>query len=114
MEAVRKGCRLAWFPATPQREAAMKLTARLHRGDEAREQQVELLPKEAQNGSRKFRIGNQTLEAQIEEITPGVYSFILKGKTYEAFVSKRPGEGLGTETPYVVAVGQRRYLIELS
>jgi biotin carboxyl carrier protein len=91
----------------------MKLTARLQRGEKTLEHEVELVPHESQNGIRRFRIGNQVAEAEVEEITPGVYSIILNGKTFEAFVSKRPGDGAGIASPYWVVVGPRRYLVEL-
>ncbi len=91
----------------------MKLSAILQRGAKTLEHEVELVPHESPNGIRKFQIGGKSVEALIEEITPGVYSIILEGKTYEAFVSKRPGDSLGPGGPYVVAVGLRRYVVEL-
>ena len=65
------------------------------------------------NGVRRFRVGSQTIEVHSEEITPGVYSLLLNGKSYEAFVSKRPGDPPGLASPYVIVVGLRRYLVEL-
>jgi acetyl/propionyl-CoA carboxylase alpha subunit len=65
------------------------------------------------NGARSFRVGSQSQEANCEEITPGVYSLLLNGKTYEAFVSKRPGDAPGLAGPYVIVVGLRRYVVEL-
>jgi biotin carboxyl carrier protein len=91
----------------------MKFKARLQRGSKTLEHEVELIAHETGNGLRSFRIGNQTAEAHSEEITPGVYSLLLNGKTYEAFVSKRPGDAPGLNGPYVIVVGLRRYIVEL-
>ena len=77
------------------------------------EHEVELLAHETANGVRRFRIGSETTEAHYEEITPGVYSLLMNGRSYEASVSKRPGDAPGLASPYVVVVGLRRYLVEL-
>jgi biotin carboxyl carrier protein len=91
----------------------MKFQARLHRGSKTLEHEVELLAHETADGARRFRIGGQTAEACCEEITPGVYSLLLNGRPYEAYVSKRPGDAPGAAGPFVVVVGLRRYLVEL-
>jgi biotin carboxyl carrier protein len=92
----------------------MKFSARLQRGSTSIEQEVELIAHEIANGVRSFRIGSHTTEANCEEITPGVYSLLLNGRTYEAHVSKRPGDAPGVATPYVITVDQRQYLVELN
>jgi hypothetical protein len=91
----------------------MKLNARLHRGTKTLEYEVELLPHENATGVRSFRVGSQTTEAHCEEITPGVYSLLLNGRSYEAYISKRPGDAPGLAGPSVIVVGLRRYLVEL-
>jgi len=91
----------------------MKFQARLQRGSKTLEQKVELLAHETTNGLRRFRIGGQTAEAHCEEITPGVYSLLMNGRPYEAYISKHPGDALGLAGPCVVVVGLRRYLVEL-
>jgi biotin carboxyl carrier protein len=91
----------------------MKFNARLQRGSKTLEHEVELVSHETLNGVRNFRVGSQAMEAHSEEITPGVYSLLLNGKTYEAFVSKRPGDAPGLAGPYVIVVGLRRYVVEL-
>jgi len=91
----------------------VKFHARLHRGSKTVEQEVELLAHEKANGLRRFRIGGQTAEAHCEEIAPGVYSLLINGRSYEASISKRPGDAPGLAGPYVVVVGLRRYLVEL-
>jgi biotin carboxyl carrier protein len=91
----------------------MKFQARLQRGSDTIEHEVELAPSESANGVRGFSVGSQTAEAHCEEITPGVYSLLINGRAYEAHVSKRPGDPAGLGSPYVVVVGLRRYLVEL-
>jgi biotin carboxyl carrier protein len=91
----------------------MKFNARLQRGSKTLEHKVELVAHETGSGARSFRIGSLSAEAHCEEITPGVYSLLLNGKTYEAFVSKRPGDAPGLASPYLIVVGLRRYLVEL-
>jgi biotin carboxyl carrier protein len=48
-----------------------------------------------------------------EEISPGVYSILIDGRSHEAQVSKRAGDAEGYSSPYVVTVGLRRYLVEI-
>jgi len=91
----------------------MKFTARLHRGSKTLEHQVDLLPPKAANGVRYFRVNSQAVEAQCEEIIPGVYSLLLDGRPYEVHILRRPGDAPGLASPYVVSVGLRRYVVEL-
>jgi len=91
----------------------MKFNARLQRGSKTLEHEVELVAHETANGVRSFRIGSSSAEAHCEEITPGAYSILLNGKTYEALVSTRPGATPDAAGPYVIAVGLRRYVVEL-
>jgi len=91
----------------------MILQARLHRGVKTLNWEVELPVDQNAFGTRRFRIGSQSAEAQCEEITPGVYSLLIDGRPFEAYISKRPGDATGLATPYVVVVGLRRYLVEL-
>lgn len=91
----------------------MRFNARIHRGSTAFEHPVELVARDTVNGVRMFRVGDRAIEAHCEEITPGVYSFLIDGRTYEAAVSKQPGDAPGLSSPFVVMVGLRRYLVEL-
>ena len=90
----------------------MKFQARLQRGSKMLEHDIELEASDTMNGVRRFRIDSRTAEAHCEKITPGVYSLLLNGKSYEAFVSKRPGDAPGLAGPYVIVVGRRQYLVE--
>ena len=73
----------------------MELTARLQLGSKTLEHKVELTPSESANGVRTVQIDGQPVDANCEEIAPGVYSILLKGKTYEACVSKHEGDPRG-------------------
>ncbi len=86
----------------------MKFHARLHRGSEVLEHEVELMEGGTAGGVRRFRIGSQTGEAHCEEITPGVYSLLINGHSYEAYVSKGPD---AVADAYFVVVGMRRYVV---
>ncbi len=46
------------------------------------------------------------------EITPGVYSILIGGRSYEARVTTRPGAS-PREVAYVVALGSREYEVEV-
>ncbi len=91
----------------------MKISVRLHRGSQILKHVTELAPKEDPSGPRRFALDGQTVEPQFEEIAPGVYSLLIDGHSYEAQVSRRPGDPPGPASPYVVVVGLRRYLVEL-
>jgi biotin carboxyl carrier protein len=91
----------------------MKYHARIQRGSTALERQVELVAHESVDGIRQFRVDGRNVQAQCEQITPGVYSLLIDGRTYEAVVSKRPGDPPGLASPFVAVVGLRRYLVEL-
>jgi biotin carboxyl carrier protein len=91
----------------------MKFNGRLHRGSKTSEHEVELVAQDGTSGSRRFRVDTQSEEAYCEEITPGVYSLLLNGRSYEAFVSRQDGEAPGPAGSFVIIVGLRRFVVEL-
>ena len=91
----------------------MRLTARLHCGPKVQEHTLELLACDAIGGLRTFSVDGQPLQAHCEEITPGVYSLLVAGRSYEVNISQRPGDRPGLASPLVAEVGLRRYLVEL-
>ncbi len=92
----------------------MELTARLQHGAKTLEHKVELTPNESANGLRILRIDGQPVETDCEEIAAGVYSILLNGKTYEAWVSKHAGDVGGAANTSTVIIAQSRYTVELS
>ena len=91
----------------------MKRHVLIHCGSQTSEHEVELLPPGTADGARQFQVDGETIEAQCEEITPGVYSILINGRTYEANVSQRSGGAPGLSTPTVVVVGARSYRVEV-
>jgi biotin carboxyl carrier protein len=91
----------------------MRLTARLHCGPKVQEHTLELLASDAIDGLRTFSVDGQPLQAHCEVITPGVYSMLVAGRSYEVNISQRPGDRPGLASPFVAEVGLRRYLVEL-
>jgi biotin carboxyl carrier protein len=61
----------------------------------------------------EIKYDGDTLLADGEEITPGVYSILIDGRSFEAQISKRAGNAEGNSSPYVVTVGLRNYLVEI-
>ena len=61
----------------------------------------------------RFFSDGEPLLADGEEISPGVYSILIDGRSYEAQVSKRAGDAEAYLSPYVVTVGLRHYLVEI-
>jgi biotin carboxyl carrier protein len=61
----------------------------------------------------RFFSDGEPLIADGEEISPGVYSILIDGRSYQAQVSKRAGGAEGHLTPYIVTVGLRQYLVEI-
>jgi len=94
----------------------MKFDIRLRAGSRSSNHRLELLlpgTTRMANGSLRFVVDGKMREAQGEEISPGVYSILVGGRSYEAHVTKRPGDPAGRESPYVVTVGLRHYLVEI-
>ena len=61
----------------------------------------------------KVKLDGETVLADGEEISPGIYSILIDGRSYEAQVSKRTGDAEGYLSPYVVTVGLRQFLVEI-
>ena len=99
----------------------MKLDIKIHSGSKTSEHKFEfstppsVLPggTEAASAEAKIKFDGETLLADGEEITPGVYSILIEGRSYEAQVTRRAGDPEGDSSPYVVTVGLRHYLVEI-
>lgn len=94
----------------------MRLELKLHAGSQASEHCLEILPPGGappKENAIRFVLDGKGAEALAEEISPGVYSFLLEGRSYEVVVAKRPGDPSGFESPFVVTVGLRHYLVEI-
>jgi biotin carboxyl carrier protein len=94
----------------------MKFHVKLQAGSKCSEHQVELLPLAggpAAREGRRFELDGEVIELLGEEVSPGFYSILRDGRSFEAHVSKRPGDAAGLQSPYVVTVGLRHYLVEI-
>ncbi len=93
----------------------MKLDIQLQAGSLAREHQIELIPSgdwPATGGRLQFVLDGESTEADWAEITPGVYSILLSGRSYDLQVTACPG-GWADSASYEVSVGTRRYHVEV-
>jgi biotin carboxyl carrier protein len=99
----------------------MKLEIKIHSGSKTSEHKFELsAPASAMQGrtgaassGAKIKLDGETLFADGEEISPGIYSILIDGRSYEVQVSKRAGDAEGYLSPFVVTVGLRHYLVEI-
>jgi len=93
----------------------MKLHFKLRAGSRISEHEMEFAADASPSGGSQktqFRLNQELVEADWEEVSPGVYSILLDGKSYEAQVSKPPGETGPSGSSFVVTVGLRHYLLE--
>lgn len=94
----------------------MKVEIKLHAGSQASEHCLEILPSgdaRLRQNAVPFILDGKRTEALAEEVSSGVYSILLEGQSYEVVVAKRPGDRPGFESPFVVNVGLRHYLVEI-
>jgi biotin carboxyl carrier protein len=94
----------------------MRLDIKLLAGSQSSHHRLELFRPAATrtfDGSLQLVLDGKTVEAQSEEISPGAYSILVGGRSYEAHVSKRTGDPPGLQSPYMVTVGLRHYLVEI-
>jgi len=105
----------------------MKFDIQIHRGSGVRNHQLELRADVARadvGGRLDFTLdapsksvaskdgAGHAGSADWVEITPGVYSILIGGRSYQARVTTRPGAS-PREVVYVVAVGSREYEVEV-
>ncbi len=92
----------------------MKFDLKLRAGSKSSEHQVEYASSSGDAADRlHFVLDGRRIEALAEAISPGTYSILVNGRSFEAHVAKRPGDPAGLESPFVVTVGLRHYLVEV-
>lgn len=87
---------------------------RMHSGTS--DHQIELVPAGvgwAFGGRLQYAFDEERGEADWAEISPGVYSFLIGGRSYEIHVAARPGDFGARSTSYDVTVGVHRYHLEV-
>lgn len=94
----------------------MRFDVKLQRGSKTLDHQLQLAPADQGRqtlGVLQFALDGESAEAHCEEISPGLYSILVGGRSYEVHVTKRPGDPPGLLSPYVITVGLRHYLVEI-
>lgn len=94
----------------------MKLNIRLHAGSDVRESLLELRQGESvqgKHGELSFVFSGRSGEADWSEISPGLYSILIGGHSYEVRVTRPPGQFPGGQAPYAVTLGNHHYLVEV-
>jgi len=94
----------------------MKLEIKLQAGSKASKHHLEILPRHAAQADMKsirFALEGRTADAHVEEISPGIYSILLGGRSYEADVTRPVGIPSGSQNVFAVTVGLRRYQVEV-
>ncbi len=91
----------------------MKLNIKLHTGSKAHCRALELVSKPegaATEGRLVFALDGEPREAAWAEISPGVYSILIAGQSYEVQVKRPTGSPPGA---YSLRVGARQYQVEV-
>jgi acetyl/propionyl-CoA carboxylase alpha subunit len=95
----------------------MKLDIKLQAGSEISAHQLELPPaapgKDTDHGELEAVLDGEKTAVNWAETSPRVYSILMGGKSYEAWVTTPPGQDSTRQSSFVVAVGLRRYIVEV-
>jgi biotin carboxyl carrier protein len=94
----------------------MKIDIKHHIGSGNRDHQIELVPaiaSSAAGGRLQFVFDGERGDTDWAEISPGVYSFLISGRSYEIHVAPRHGDFGAHSTSYDVTVGVCRYQLEV-
>jgi biotin carboxyl carrier protein len=99
----------------------MKLEIKIHSGSKTSDHKFEWPASAsaiqgstgATSAGAEVTVDGETLFADGEKISPGIYSILIDGRSYEALVSKRAGDAEGYSSPFLVTVGLRHYLVEI-
>lgn len=93
----------------------MKLNFKVYAHGRSRERQLEFNSgaefRKSSEGQLRFLLDGKTLEAGWAEVSPGVYSLLFAGRSYQVGVGKRPADA--PSSVYDVTVEERRYRIEV-
>jgi biotin carboxyl carrier protein len=95
----------------------MKLRIKLQAASQTQEHLLELplsaVTAEARQGRLPFALDGQSREVDWAEISSGVYSILIGGRSYDVHVRRLAVESSAQSSPYNVAVGNRHYRLEL-
>jgi biotin carboxyl carrier protein len=90
----------------------MKLILTLQYGSRTSQHKLELAESPGAGNPLPFLLDDENGLADWAEVAPGVYSFLLDGRSYEARVAVQPGGAAG-EILRVVTVGTRHFRIQV-
>jgi len=94
----------------------MNLEIQLREDSRTSEHQLSIQsPSGSQGGPEKlqFTIDGQRLEADWAEISPGAYSILIDGQSYQARVAPAPGNATGRTDAWVVTIAEYDFHIEM-
>lgn len=94
----------------------MKLELKIRSGAQIRTRLLELTEPDSPAGERgqlRCSLDGEPLAAEWAEISPGVYSILLEGQSYEAHVATRRDLASNREASLEIAVGKQNYEVEI-
>jgi biotin carboxyl carrier protein len=94
----------------------MRIEIKLHSQSESHDHQIELdaaAVRQRPAGNVKFALDGAAGEADWAEISPGVYSILAEGRSFEIHVAPRAGEPGAHAAAYDVTCGTQHYQIEI-
>ncbi|HEV2348742.1 MAG TPA: biotin/lipoyl-containing protein [Terriglobia bacterium] len=94
----------------------MKIEIKIHSGSAAHDRQIELDPagvRQAAAGRIEFVLDGAPATADWAEISPGVYSILAEGRSFELHVVEHPGHLGAHASTYEVKWGVRQYRMEI-
>lgn len=94
----------------------MKIEIKLHSGTAAHDHQIELDPaglRPSAAGRIEFVLDGAPGDADWVEISPGVYSILAGGRSFEFHIAARPGGRGAHATAYDVNCGAHQYQMEI-
>ena len=96
---------------------SVRLRIKVHAGAAAREHLLELPGRvdsaKAAQGRLEFFLDGKPAGADWAEISPGVYSILVDGRSYEAQVSRTEADTPRWSAQYNLTVGNRHYVVEI-
>jgi biotin carboxyl carrier protein len=94
----------------------MKLTFTLHAGNETLDRELSLaaLPSpRATSGRLAVEIGGERVRADWAEISPGTYSILVGGRSWDVRIEKQAGGPAADGAAYLALLGARAYRLAL-
>ena len=94
----------------------MKLNLRIHFGSRSSEHQLEIHPPNGETGTPgrlDYILDGQHAQADCVKISPGVYSILMGGQSYEVRLTHGDSPGSEAQNRRTVTIGTRHFTIDL-